>query len=196
MEENVSNSKKRIAYYIAALVLVVVLFVLMFCYVGNKIDKSLEKSSKPLLEEVSKISTGMEEIKGGVSENEEKMNALDETVIFNISEVQILRDSLALLLKEINYLSSKVNSLLEFQKSQKDLNEYWGGKTLEVLNWKLDMEEASRLEEIKKEEQIKKIVVLDTTPVIEIADTSEVVKKRKRLFNKDNNIKIKDQRNY
>lgn len=125
MKENVSNSKKRIAYYIAALVLVVVLFVLMFCYVGNKIDKSLEKSSKPLLEEVSKISTGMEKIKGGVSENEEKFNVLDEAVISNISEVQILRDSLVFLLKEINYLSFKVNSLLEFQKTQKELNEYW-----------------------------------------------------------------------
>lgn len=174
--EKSENHKKRTVYYIVAFILVAVLFVLMFIYVGNKIDKSLESSTKPLLKEVSKISLGMEEIKDGVSENEEKMNTLDETVIFNISEVQILRDSLVLLLKEINYLSFKVNSLLEFQKTQKDLNEYWGEKTLELLNWKLDLDDAAKLRELKKAEKV--IIVVDSVPVLVDTISSDIQKSK------------------
>jgi septal ring factor EnvC (AmiA/AmiB activator) len=198
MLENVENarksSKRKIIYYILASFLVAILFVVLFAYLGNRIDRSLETSSKLMIKEMTKVSDNIDEVKSDVEDGETRMNSLDEILVSNTSDVQLLRDSLYLLNREIKSLNSKINSLVQWQKEQKQLNEYWGGKTLELLNWKIDIDQASKLEELKRMEQQNKIVIPDSTPVIKEVDSTKVEIKKNRK--RDNSIKVKDGRNY
>jgi len=198
MSENAENarksSKRKIIYYILASFLVAILFVVLFAYLGNRIDRSLETSSKLMIKEMTKVSDNIDEVKSDVEDGETRMNSLDEILVSNTSDVQLLRDSLYLLNREIKSLNSKINSLVQWQKEQKQLNEYWGGKTLELLNWKIDIDQASKLEELKRMEQQNKIVIPDSTPVIKEVDSTKVEIKKNRK--RDNSIKVKDGRNY
>lgn len=157
MSESIENarksSKSKVGYYVLGIFLIVGLFIFLLIYVSNKIDKSLEGSNEPVLKEINKISGNMDEIKSGVEDGELRMDSLDEMVSSNKSEVQLLRDSLYLLNKEIKSLNSKVNSLVQWQKEQKELNEYWGGKTLELIDWRLDLEDAAKLKELNTEQK-------------------------------------------
>lgn len=191
MSENVENarksSKSKVGYYVLGIFLIVGLFIFLLIYVSNKIDKSLEGSNKPVLEEINKISGNMDEIKSGVEDGEIRMDSLDEMVTTNKSEVQLLRDSLYLLNKEIKSLNFKVNSLVQWQKEQKELNEYWGGKTLELIDWRLDLEDAAKLKELKAEQPKPKVdsasLLVDT-----VTNTNSDPKNKKGSgwFKKDN----------
>lgn len=191
--ENVRNSSKiKKGYiYILGIVLIVVFFVSLLVYVSNRIDKSLEGSNKPVLEEINKISGNMDEIKSGVEDGELRMDSLDEMVTTNKSEVQLLRDSLYLLNKEIKSLNSKVNSLVQWQKEQKELNDYWGGKTLELINWRLDLEDAAKLKELKTEQSKPKVdsasLLVDTVTTTNSNNSNPKNKKGSGWFKKDNN---------
>jgi len=189
MPENVENARKssktKVGYYILGIFLIVGLFIFLLVYVSNKIDKSLEGSNEPVLKEINKISGNMEEIKSGVEDGELRMDSLDEMVVANKSEVQLLRDSLYILNKEIKSLNSKVNSLVQWQKEQKELNDYWGGKTLELIDWRLDLEDAARLKELKAEQPKPKV---DSVLVDTVVNTNSDPKNKKGSgwFKKDN----------
>lgn len=196
MLENVENARnsskiKKGYIYILGIVLIVVFFVSLLVYVSNRIDKSLEGSNKPVLEEINKISGNMDEIKSGVEDGELRMDSLDEMVTTNKSEVQLLRDSLYLLNKEIKSLNSKVNSLVQWQKEQKELNDYWGGKTLELINWRLDLEDAAKLKELKTEQSKPKVdsasLLVDTVTTTNSNNSNPKNKKGSGWFKKDNN---------
>jgi len=188
MSENVENvrksNKRKIIYYILFSFLFVGLFLFLFIYLGGRLDKSLETldesletSNTLMIEEFNKVSDNIEEVSSNVREGEDRLDSLDQILISNTSEVQSLRDSLCLLNKEISYLNFKINSLVQWQTEQKQLNEHWGGKTLELLNWKLDLDEAAKLRELKKAEEI--IIVVDSVPALVDTISSDIQKSKK-----------------
>lgn len=109
-------------------------------------NKKIEESISPIKKEIIKNREKIEEVEGKNKKNEEEINSLKTSTTENFS---LLQDSINTLKREIEILRKDISQ--EYKK-QKEINEYWGKKTLELINWKLDLEEKE--EEKKKEEKI------------------------------------------
>ncbi len=129
------NKKDRYILLFGALLLLSL--IVTFIFFNNEINKSRRQNDliENKVEENKKMTSENTKEISKISQDFESLEVYTETLVLS------LMDSLDIMRKEIAVLK---NTVVQQYEKQKGINEYWASKTLQLLNWKLDIEEKNK----------------------------------------------------
>ncbi len=137
MKKRKKTLNKKDRYILLFGILLLISLIVTFVFFNNEINKSRRQNDlieNEIRENKKMTSENTKEI-SKISQDFESLEVYTETLVLS------LMDSLDIMRKEIAVLK---NTVVQQHEKQKGINEYWASKTLQLLNWKLDIEEKNK----------------------------------------------------